>query len=133
MPEREQQDNCQSYSPFALGVMNARTIAVIILLLPFSLSCGKKGQEESGVKTFAIRGEVVAIDPARKIVTIAHEEIPGFMMAMTMPFNIKDPSLLAGISVGDSITGTLSVSKAERWIETLKVIRKGSPADSLAT
>jgi protein SCO1/2 len=113
--------------------MKARTAATILLLLPLVFSCGKKEQQESDLRTFTLRGEVVAIDPSKTAITIAHEEVPGYMMAMTMPFTIKDPSLLAGVEVGDSITGTLSVSKTERWIKSLEVTRKGRATDSLAT
>jgi protein SCO1/2 len=113
--------------------MKARTAVTILLLLLFVFSCGKKDQQESDLRTFTLRGEVVAIDPSKTAITIAHEEVSGYMMAMTMPFTIKDPSLLAGVEVGDSITGTLSISKTERWIKSLEVTRIGRATDSLAT
>ena len=104
--------------------MNVRTVAAALLLMSLSSSCGRNDRQEPDVRTFAVKGEVTALDPAHGTVTIAHEEIQGFMMAMTMPFKVKDSSLLAGVGVGDSITGTLNVSKTESWIGTLKVIRK---------
>jgi protein SCO1/2 len=42
-------------------------------------------------------------------VVIRHEEIPGFMKAMTMPFSVKDRAVFDDLSVGDEVEGTLRV------------------------
>lgn len=110
--------------------MNSRLIVAVLLLIPLYLSCGKKEQQQSDVRSFPLQGEVVGIDPSKTAVTIAHGEVPGYMMAMTMPFSIKDSSLLTGVDVGDSITATLKVSTTERWIEAIKITRKGSTGNS---
>jgi len=34
---------------------------------------------------------------SRTTVTINHEEIPGFMDAMAMPYLVEDPSLVSGL------------------------------------
>jgi protein SCO1/2 len=49
------------------------------------------------------RGEVREIFLERNEVLIKHDAIPGLMMAMTMVFEVSDPSLLDGLSVGQSI------------------------------
>ena len=41
--------------------------------------------------------------------TIRHEEIPGFMDAMTMPFTLKDPKDLDDVRPGDEVEATLRV------------------------
>ena len=61
----------------------------------------------SGV--YEIRGTIVAVDTPRRIVEIDHEAIPGVMPAMTMPYEVADAGLLAGISPGDRVRGTLRV------------------------
>eukprot|EP01035_Chromulina_nebulosa_P041215 gene41215-55742_t len=38
--------------------------------------------------THPIRGEIVGLDLPRKILLIHHEEIPGYMPAMTMEFSV---------------------------------------------
>ena len=45
--------------------------------------------------------------PAQRTITIAHEDIPGFMPAMTMDFVVleKDAPLLARVSPGDEVSG----------------------------
>ena len=43
------------------------------------------------------------------LVTIRHEAIPGFMDAMTMPFDVKDREVLDDLRPGDEVEGTLRV------------------------
>jgi protein SCO1/2 len=71
----------------------------------------------------------VEVDPANRKVTIDHEEIPGFMPAMTMPFVVleKDAVLLPEVSPGDEVTATLVVPDSRYWLEDLVVVKKGSP------
>jgi protein SCO1/2 len=103
-----------------------------IFLVFFLGSCGKKETKETDLVTFTIRGEVVGIDTTRKTITIAHEEIPNYMMAMTMPFKVKNPALLSVAGVGDSVQGTLAVSRTESWLEALGVIGKGETPATLS-
>lgn len=49
--------------------------------------------------------------------TIDHEEIAGYMDAMTMEFEIKRASDLEMIKPGSQITGTLVVSDTTSWVE----------------
>lgn len=67
-------------------------------------------------KRYAARGVIKSLDVARKRVSIAHEDIPGFMSAMTMPFDVKDPSLLAGLAVGDTVTFSFTVDDSDRIV-----------------
>ncbi len=48
--------------------------------------------------------------PDRRIV-VAHEDIPGFMDAMTMSFEVNKPSLLHTLKPGDHIRFTLERTK----------------------
>ncbi len=98
--------------------------AVLISLLFLACATDKKPVD---IVTFKVRGEVVSIDPKAKRVTISHEEIPNYMMAMTMPFKVKDSTLLGHVAIGDSVQGTLAVSRSESWLETLFVIGRGEP------
>ena len=54
---------------------------------------------------------VVAVDARRRLLEIDHEEIPGFMPAMTMPYEVADASLLQGLTKGDKVRGTLRVDR----------------------
>jgi protein SCO1 len=58
---------------------------------------------------YQLKGIVKKVDLARGSATIAHEAIPGFMGAMTMPFFITDRTVLEGLASGDEVQGSLHV------------------------
>jgi Cu/Ag efflux protein CusF len=95
-------------------------------LLAAMLIFACSGKSPDTVKSYPIRGEVVKIDSASSRITIAHHEIPGLMKAMTMAFRAKHPALLNIASVGDSISGTLSISGEEAYLDTLIVFWRSS-------
>lgn len=104
---------------------------VLMMLLVFAvmIGCSKKEEaKQTELVTFKLRGEVVGLNAEKGRITIAHEEIPNYMQAMTMPFKIKDSTLFAGIAVGDTVEGTLAVSRTESWIASLAVVGKGETA-----
>jgi protein SCO1/2 len=103
-----------------------RHISVLLLVLLVSMTgCGRKDQGDQKPATYYhIRGQVVALDPASSLITLAHEKIPNFMDAMTMPFSIKDSVLFRGVDVGDSVNGVLVVRRPEIWLDSLTVIWK---------
>ncbi len=102
-----------------------------ILVLVFLLSACTKKQDTGStteIKTFPLRGQVVRIMPDEHRIMIAHQEIPNYMRAMTMPFKVKDTTLLAKVQPGDSVLATLAVSRVESWLETISVIgREAEP------
>jgi len=56
--------------------------------------------------THPIRGEIVGIDLPRKVLLIHHEEIPGYMPAMTMEFSVAGLDL-ATVREGQHLTATM--------------------------
>ena len=111
--------------------MRIRAIALLMLYSCLLPSCGKKEEKRTDLVTFPLRGEVVGIDTAQRVVTVAHEAIPNYMNAMVMPFKVKDPTLLQGIAVGDSIGATLAISRTESWLETVRLMRKGEKVEAM--
>jgi protein SCO1/2 len=69
---------------------------------------------------FHVRGEVRGIDVHAKSIRIKHEEIPNYMAAMTMPFDVRDAALLRGLSAGDEIGFELVVTKDDSWIGSIQ-------------
>jgi protein SCO1 len=67
--------------------------------------------EESAPKsmTYKLVGQVRQVNPGSGTVSIHHEEIPGLMGAMTMPFTLKDRTILDDLHPGDEVEGTLRV------------------------
>jgi protein SCO1/2 len=64
-------------------------------------------------KDYKLVGVVKGVDEETKQVRIRHEEIPGFMGAMTMPFTIKDLQVLTKLHVGDTVEGRLRVEEED--------------------
>ncbi len=75
-------------------------------------------------KRYPLKGVVTAIDPAQAKITVDHEEIPGYMSAMTMAFPIRDdPKVVAFLRPGDRIEATLVVDGETYFLE--EVLTKG--------
>ncbi len=54
-------------------------------------------------KTYHAVGAIRSFGPARSFVNIAHEDIPGYMAAMTMAFEPKNPGQLDGLAEKDRV------------------------------
>ena len=65
-------------------------------------------------------GVVVSFMAEKKFVNIDHETIPNFMDAMTMPFEVKDTTLLQDIQEGDSIIFRFTVADGIQAIEKVQ-------------
>jgi protein SCO1/2 len=81
-------------------------------------------------KTYHLRGKIVSTDPAKGEITLAHEAIPGFMEAMTMPYKVKNASIAADLHPGDLITADLFVSQGEDadvFLDHIVVVGQGKP------
>ena len=64
---------------------------------------------------------MVAIDTGRQELTIKHEDIKGFMPGMTMAFKVKDPSMIAGKSVGDLVAAKLVIEETQGYLTRVDV------------
>jgi protein SCO1 len=72
-------------------------------------------------RRFDLKGKVISADADHRQVTIAHEEIKGFMEAMTMPFTVKDDWALSAFAPGQTVEATLVVQEDHSWIEGIKI------------
>lgn len=89
-----------------------------LLLCVWLLACQPPKTAVEG-KRYELKGQVVAVDRAQQRVTISHGEIRGYMAAMTMPFTVKDTTIMPDISLGDSIQATLVVTDNSVWLEDI--------------
>lgn len=55
-------------------------------------------------ETFSAKGVVKSFGPNRAYVNIAHDDIPGYMRAMTMSFEPKDPAQIKDLAAGDAVS-----------------------------
>lgn len=72
-------------------------------------------------RRYELAGRVVAIDRRARQVIIAHEEIPGFMEAMTMPFTVKEDLIFDVAQPDYQIRAVLVVDGERSWIEQATV------------
>jgi protein SCO1/2 len=73
-------------------------------------------------RVFTLQGQVLSIQPARKLAEIKHEEIRGFMPAMTMPYEVRDARLLDGLAPGDLISAKLIVESSGAYLGEIRKV-----------
>lgn len=81
-------------------------------------------------KVYKVRGKVVSTDAAKGEVMLDHEAIAGFMEAMTMPYALKDASVLSELHPGDVITADVLVSQdpnADIFLDHIVVVAQAKP------
>ena len=86
------------------------------------LGCGRSTNSEEGADHYDTRGVVRGFSPDRSTIEIQHENIPGYMPAMTMPFVTRDPKQIADLKTGDAISFRMAVTQKDFWIENVKKI-----------
>ncbi|HEU0176586.1 MAG TPA: SCO family protein [Blastocatellia bacterium] len=77
----------------------------------------KSPEASSAAKRYEVKGKVVSADKADHKVTIAHEEIKGYMEAMTMPFTLLEDWVYPELKPGAQIQATLVVDQGRTWLE----------------
>jgi protein SCO1 len=102
----------------------------VIVGLLLAAACSR----EPEARTYQLTGQVLAVKTESNEILVKHDDIPGFMPAMTMTYAVKDAALIKDRAAGDLITATLVV---EASLAHLAAITKtGSaplPEDARAT
>ena len=88
------------------------------LVLLIALACAAAGCAQP--REYELTGQVLAVNAERQELTIRHEDIRGFMPAMTMPFKVKDRRLLDGRRAGDLVRATLVVEETDAWLRRVE-------------
>jgi protein SCO1/2 len=109
-------------------------LALALILSAFVFTgCSKKETVSASDSASAsetvhpMRGIVREIRLAEDTVVIEHEDVPGYMPAMTMPFNIRDAGEFGKIHPGSAIAFELVTTTDASWIRGIRDI----PEDSL--
>lgn len=102
----------------------------LVLVASFAACAGKRGAEHR----YDLKGKVVAVDRVKGEVTIDHEEIVGYMPAMTMPYTLHDADALKVVSVGDQLQATLVVAdEGTYWLENPIITKAQTKASDPAS
>jgi protein SCO1 len=89
------------------------SLALTVLCL-CAAACGPRA------RVVTLEGQVLAVDTARREITIKHGDISGFMPGMTMPFKVREPRLLEGKTAGDMVRATLVVDDTEAYLSAVE-------------
>ncbi len=92
-----------------------KTFALLLLSALCLAACaGKAGS----ARRFELKGKVLSVDRAKGTAEIEHEEIKGFMAAMTMDFPVRDAEAFKSMQAGQGIQATLVFADdGEYWLE----------------
>jgi Cu/Ag efflux protein CusF len=82
-------------------------LASVAGLLCVGLAAPAASAQDKARKEFAFKGKVEKVDQDAKKLTVANEDIPGWMMAMSMSYGVDKDSVLKEVKAGDQITATV--------------------------
>ncbi len=92
-----------------------RRVAILIVA---SLVVGCSDVDES-TRRYELKGQVLTVKPETKEILVKHEDIKGFMPAMTMPYTVNDEADLKDIAAGDLIDAMLVVDVNRAYLKNI--------------
>jgi protein SCO1 len=112
---REEQSNMKSFRP------RVRCIALVTLLLP-AAACHH--ESEPPARYYQLKG--ISVDKDHQQIIVSHDAIPGFMSAMTMPYEVKGDGVLDELAPGDEIAARVAVTPDDVWLDNIVSIKSGA-------
>lgn len=89
---------------------------------------------EAKTRHFRVTGSIRKLKNEGRIAVIDHDEIPGYMERMVMPFHARDTAVFAAVKPGDRVIFDYYVSDSDAWVENVTVTGSGpAPAPDDAT
>lgn len=104
-----------------------QSISLLLGLAILTFGCRKAEQPPepkaaTPPQIFSVTGVIKEIKLSDHRVIIRHDEITNYMVAMTMPFTVRQTNELSGFSAGDRVSFSLLVTEDDSWIEQLTKI-----------
>src|SRR5688572_33498643 len=88
---------------------------------------------EPDARTYQLTGQVLAVKAETNEILVKHDDIPGFMPAMTMPYTVRDPALIKDRVPGDLIEATLVVEVNAAYLRNISKIGSAPIPDDVRT
>lgn len=94
---------------------------VPLLFVLLATACTRQSPER---REFQLKGQILSLGRdlpnGWREVTVKHEDIAGFMPAMTMPYYVHDRKQLDGVAPGDLVSATLVVIGSEPYLDRVR-------------
>lgn len=110
--------------------MHMRSIFLALALASAITSCNQTPRQEAKqavqakpAETYDLKGEVLGMNPVNQTVLLRHEEIKGWMDAMTMEFPVKEKADFEKFKPKQKITAKVNVQGDEFWISNITWLR----------
>jgi protein SCO1/2 len=111
-------------NPPSISILPMQRILLTACVALALLGCERSANSDKGAEHYDTRGVVRGFSPDRSTIEIQHEDIPGFMPSMTMPFVARDPKEISNLKTGDAISFRMVVTQKDFWIENVQKIRR---------
>lgn len=99
--------------------MKSRAVALLVALVA-AASC-------SSAKTYEMRGQILGVNRDKMEILVKHEDIPGLMPAMTMPWKVQAANMLDNLGPGDLITSEIVVEDSQGVVTKITKLGTAKP------
>jgi len=103
--------------------MRPSTAVLLVILATQSLVAARQGSPAATAQQYPVAGMVVTVDRSSNSFTASIQAIPGYMRAMTMPFEVRETKELDGLAPGAIVEFTLRVDQHSSRAERIRVVR----------
>jgi protein SCO1 len=97
-------------------VRRQAVLAVLAVLVVIAAACSRG----PAPRQYELTGQILSVSPDGRELVVRHDDVKGFMPAMTMPFRLKDAAVARGRLPGELIRATLMVTDEESWLSRVE-------------
>ncbi|MGC4084959.1 MAG: SCO family protein [Vicinamibacterales bacterium] len=94
----------------------------LIAVVALTLGGGAVDLRAQAAKEYPVTGMIVRVNPAGRTFVASIQAIPGYMAAMTMPFEVREAADLQGLSPGVVVRFTLVVDARTSYARAIAVV-----------
>lgn len=106
------------------------TLLIAALACALLIGCGASTSTTAEPEIYDLHGKIVRIVPDDNTIFVDHDEIVGWMSAMTMEYPVADPADIERLSVGDEINAKVEVRDLDYRLADIEIVASGEPAES---
>jgi Cu/Ag efflux protein CusF len=114
-----------SQVPMLRSAFPALRLAAILVIITCAgtMACRPSGPH------YVLHGEVTKKKVEDKAIVVKGDDIPGFMPAMTMQYEVRGSGIPANLQVGDVISADVVLGSDGKhyWLENLRVVTPAAP------